>query len=146
MKKQKKNQKPIDYDLHLKYLCSKCGQEHWLSLREASTPDYKVVCFCDHIFTVKTVEKIKIKYKVDKEVGVTIKNSEIPVVSDTTKEVSQIISPSLYHDAAKLLIGYGFTKAEANEMVVDAYNKKPCDDYKILVQTILSSLEVTDGK
>jgi hypothetical protein len=145
MTTKKKNQKPTEYDLHLKYLCNRCGQEHWLSLREASTKDYKVVCFCDNVFTVKAVEKIKIKYATEEPVIQT--NVDHHTKTDVEQQIinNPVLSPSLYNSATKLLITYGFTKAEANEMVTAAYAKNPVDDYKILVQTILNSLEVTDG-
>lgn len=134
-----KHQKPTDYDIHFKYLCHKCGQEHWLSLREAKTEDYKVVCFCDHVFSVRPITGIKIKYKE--------KNSTNDTTATGTTKTKQNDTPTiplqLYNDAIGLLVGYGFTPTEAKDMIKNAYILNPVDDYKLLVKTILSSLEIT---
>ena len=63
-----KDLEPVDCDLSLIYRCPKCNIEHWLSLNEARTKNFKVVCDCDAIFRVKRVKGIKIKYIEDKEI------------------------------------------------------------------------------
>jgi DNA-directed RNA polymerase subunit RPC12/RpoP len=139
----KNNQKPIDRDVHFKYLCRKCGQEHWLSLKEASTEDYKIVCFCDHVFGVRPIADIRIKYK-DR---IVTQSQETPPTTKiaVTPPSNNAIPIPFYNDAIGLLVGYGFTQAEAKDMVRSAYEKSPTDDYKILVKTILGSLEISYG-
>jgi len=86
--------KPIDQDIHFKYICpnNDCTDIHWLSLKETQTKNFKVVCDCGQIFKPKTIEKIKILYKK--------KNNPSP------KRTSEIDS------AIKTLIGFGFDMEE----------------------------------
>lgn len=67
-KKKLKNQKPIDYDINLKYKCpSGCGNVHWLSIQEAQTKNYKIVCdYCNTIFSPMPVKSFKISYRTKK--------------------------------------------------------------------------------
>jgi hypothetical protein len=70
-KRAKKIQRPIDYDIHLKYRCKSCDQDHWLSYLEASTNNFKVVCDCGTVFKLKRVVGFTLKYQ-----KTTIKNKE----------------------------------------------------------------------
>ena len=59
-----KNQKPISLDVHLKYRCpnNNCGYEHWLSLLETQTKNFKIVCDCGTVFKPKKIKTLKIIY------------------------------------------------------------------------------------
>lgn len=67
--KKIKNQKPISLDVHLKYRCPNhnCGYEHWLSLLETQTQNFKIVCECGSVFKPKRINKIKVIYKDNKK-------------------------------------------------------------------------------
>jgi hypothetical protein len=135
IKNKKKNQKPIEYDIHLKYLCSGCGQSHWLSFKEASTPNYKIVCGCDNVFKVKRVIDFKLKYHSSLP-----KNKESPSV--VTEKVSNNVLPvDLLASAVKSLVGLGFTNSEAKSLVTKTYNESPTDDIGSLVKKTLESLK-----
>lgn len=128
--------KPVDIDLHLKYLCPNCGAICWLSLRESQTPRYISVCdICNNRFRVKTIDKITIKYK-EKTV---VKNEE------------QITSPEIIFDndvktkSINSLVTYGFTKTEASELVQDAFDIFKTNDIGILVKESLKLFGAKNG-
>jgi Holliday junction resolvasome RuvABC DNA-binding subunit len=117
------------YDIHLKYICKKCGDIHWLSFKEASTKNYKIVCDCNNIFKVKRVKDFKVKY-----------HSILP------KTKTQVVSTNsipidLLDDAVKYLATLGFTNSEAKNLVNKIYNQFPTNDVGLLVKKSLESLK-----
>lgn len=128
----KKNQKPIDYDCHLKYLCDKCGQEHWLSFRETSTKGFKIVCYCGNIFCVKTTIGLKIKYKTVSEKKINKEKIITPIVEE--------IPVDLLKQTVTILTSYGFTSSEASELVKKSYATNPIKDVAHLVKQSLESI------
>lgn len=121
---RKKTLKPIDYDLHLKYLCpnTDCGGLHWISLSEASTRNFKIVCYCGCVFSPKPIDKIKIKYKESKP-----KNPKQAL--NNKPEVS------LLDKAVDLLKSYGFEMQEARSLVNQCIEQNPdITDYVTLVK------------
>lgn len=147
MTKQKIIQKPIDIDAHLKYRCPKCGYDYWISLREAKTKNFKIVCDCKTVFEPKMIKKIKISYgsikknlpKKKKIVTESLKKSTdpIPVVVETPREKPKI-DDILKNKCVKLLVTYGFTKSEATDLIIKAYEKNTTDDPVLLVKQALS--------
>lgn len=134
-KNKSKNQKPIQYDVHLKYLCSKCGQAHWLSFKEASTQNYKIVCDCDNIFKVKRVKDFKLKY--DSSPSPSQQSHSVV----TEKVSTNVLSVDLLESAVKSLSRLGFTASEAKSLVIKTYNEFPTDDIGFLVKKTLESLK-----
>lgn len=122
---QKKNLKPIDYDLHLKYLCpnSDCNAVHWVSLSEASVKNFKVVCYCGYIFSPKPIDKIKIKYK----------NSSKPL--KITEPIEKKDEAKFIDKAIDLLKSYGFDANEAQSLINESIKQNPnITDYVTLVK------------
>jgi hypothetical protein len=130
--KIKKNQKPIDHDIHLKYLCPECGCIHWLSFLEASTINYKVVCDCSCVFSVKRTEKFKIKYVESKCEHIAEKNKPV---------IRKVIPNDILNKASAVLINYGFTKNEAIDLIKQSFDKKPEQDISSLVKTSLELMK-----
>jgi len=130
--KIQKKQKPIEQDIHLKYLCKKCGTSHWLSFKEASTKNFKIVCDCGYVFGVRRVADFTIKYFQTK-----IKSSN-NLVKD--KKNDSIISQDLLIKTSGILTSYGFTTSEAQTLISESYSKCPNDDIKSLVKQVLESL------
>ena len=128
------NQKPIEYDLHLKYICQQCGQAHWLSFRESSTKQFKIVCDCGFVFGVKPTKSIKIIYKTPKT------KKETEMVKETEIEKKPEIPPSLLDQAIEILISYGFTKTEASDLLKQTYSNNPLSDITLLIKHSLESL------
>ena len=63
--KMMKNQKPIEIDAYLKYKCPniECDYDHWISLKESQTKNYKVVCdVCNTVFKPKRISHLKTIY------------------------------------------------------------------------------------
>lgn len=55
--------RPIDADVHLKYICSVCQYELWVSLAQASTPSFLLVCdSCNTAHKLDRISKFKIIY------------------------------------------------------------------------------------
>jgi hypothetical protein len=132
--KQIKNQKPISLDIHLKYRCpnNECGYEHWLSLLEAQTKNFKVVCDCGMVFKPKKIKTLKIVYgrKIQLE------------SSTTTKETSELKdskqpSEDLLSKAIPCLVDLGFTKQEATDALTSAYIKQPTQDISVWIKNTL---------
>lgn len=140
---KKKNQKPIDYDLYLKYRCPSCPTEHWISLKEAKTKGYRIVCDCDTVFKVKLIEKIQIVYA-DKQEKVK-QDSIQQKTEDQKQKIVQEIPVDLLDKCCKILVGYGFTKSEAETLAKDCYTKNPSEDIASLVKDCLSSFGVNNG-
>lgn len=132
---KKKNQKPIEYDIHLKYICKKCGQPHWLSFREASTKNYKIVCDCNHIFKVKRVAGFKLKYD-----SVKI-NKPVITESKPVTKIENSIPKDLLDTVANSLVKLGFTVSEAKSLVSKSYSDCPTNDIGLLVKQTLESLK-----
>ncbi|NBU33513.1 hypothetical protein EB118_10355 [bacterium] len=128
-----KIQKPIDNDIHLKYRCPKCGQDHWLSYKEASTKNFKTVCYCGNVFKVKRIAGFKLKFH-KPEIKTKTNTTD---VSDT---VQKSISEELLTKAITTLTNYGFTKSEASDIIKKSYEKNQVDDLTILVKQTLESL------
>lgn len=125
--KQIKNQKPISLDVHLKYRCPNrdCGYEHWLSLLETQTKNFKVVCDCGTVFKPKKIKTLKVIYdkKTQKETQ-EIKDSDQP-------------NEDLLNKAIPCLVDLGFTKQEAIDALTSAYIKQPTQDISIWIKNTL---------
>jgi DNA-directed RNA polymerase subunit RPC12/RpoP len=137
-KKIQNRQKPIEYDIHLNYVCKQCGQKHWLSINEASTKKFKVVCACGHIFGVKRVTGFKLIFH--KKTTPPIKQIEQEQKPIDMKPKVEIIPNELLDQIVPTLITYGFTKKEAIDMSKTSYSKCPQNDAIGLVKQILESL------
>jgi hypothetical protein len=122
---KKTNQKPIEYDIHLKYQCSKCDQNHWISYLEASTKNFKIVCCCGKIIKIIRVKSFHLEYEEQK----------VSLSSVNEKEKLDILSK-----AAKILVSYGYTEKQADELVIESYKENNTEDYASLVKQILESM------
>ena len=140
MTKTHHHQKPIEHDIHLKYRCAKCGQDHWLSYLEASTKQFKIACYCGKVFVVKRLSGFKLKYFEKPPVIIPVVESSSPVVVDPPVIEKPKIPVDLLNKSVTLLIGYGFTQAEAKELLNSSYEQNPIDDYASLVKQTLKLL------
>ena len=139
-KQKKKLQKPIEHDIHLKYICKKCGLPHWLSFKEASTKNFKVVCDCGYVFGVKRILDFKLKFVQETE----LKTNNI--IHESEKTDHQTISKDLLDKAIGVLIPYGFTQKEANELIIKSYAHCPNNEITSLVKQVLESLRSENVK
>lgn len=135
--KKIKSQKPISLDVHLKYRCpnSNCGYEHWLSLLEAQTINFKIVCDCGTVFKPKRVKNIKILYE--------NKKAQKPEQQQQQQKESEKIPDDLIDKSVPSLIDFGFTKEESIELLNKAYTKHPTNDISLLIRNAL--LEINHG-
>ena len=140
MTKTHHHQKPIEHDIHLKYRCAKCGQDHWLSYLEASTKQFKIACHCGKVFVVKRLSGFKLKYFEKPPVIIPVVESAPPVVVDPPVIEKPKIPVDLLNKSVTLLIGYGFTQTEAKELLNLSYEQNPMDDYSSLVKQTLKLL------
>jgi hypothetical protein len=143
MKKKKSYQKPIELDVHLKYVCPQktCGYTHWLSLKECQTKNFMVVCDCGEIFKPKQINKLKILYKEKKPKEAPTPATK-PIEPIEIEEVSKpILSLDKQNQCAKILVGYGFTEKEAKLLIDKGFAKNPIDEVGALLKYILSNLE-----
>lgn len=126
-----KKAKPIESDVHFKYLCDNCGQAHWLSLLEASTKNYKIVCFCKNVFSVKRIDTIKVLY---------IKNKKTTDTATKSPEKAKNINQAVLDKAVSALVNYGFTSTESKEYIENSYKNNPTDNYVELVKQTLAMM------
>lgn len=132
MKMKKKNLKPIDVDAHFKYRCplGSCGYDHWLSLKQVSTKNYKVVCDCGTVFKPKLINKLKIQFY--KEL---IEETQKDSATATLK-----IPVDLQSKSSKILERYGFTQSECLLLTEKAFSKIQTDDVGLFVKYIIQNL------
>lgn len=104
--KIKKNQRPIEIDAHLKYVCPNkdCRFHHWISIRESSIKNFRIVCECGQIFSPKQIRKLKIIF---------------------TEKTAPKINEKLIENCVSAIIGYGFTKEEATHILTQQHIKNP---------------------
>jgi len=127
-----KNLRPTEFNLHLKYVCPMCSVEHWLSLEEAKTKGYLIVCDCDSVLRVKLIDSLGIKfYKKQKST----KTVESEKVIETDK-----ISLDLLSKCCTILSSYGYEKSEVEYLIIKTYENSPTTDIKTLVKNTLMKI------
>lgn len=124
MKTKKKNQKPIEINAYFKYRCSdkSCGYHHWISLLEAQTKNFRIVCDCGSVIIPKRIKSIQVSYKTKRSKTQKTDNS-----NDTTAEYAEI------------LCGYGFSLDEALKLLEIAYKKLPNGQKREIIKLALTS-------
>jgi Holliday junction resolvasome RuvABC DNA-binding subunit len=135
--KKYKNLKPTDYEISLIYKCPNCRIEHWLSIKEAATKNFKVVCDCDTIFTVKLVKSITVNY-VESE-------PKKEIIAQPVEKVIQRPNVDFVENCAKILVGYGFTKNEAVSLVNKTYESNPSSDISTFIKSCISNFGGVHG-
>lgn len=170
IKNKKKLLKPIDHDVHLKYRCPECSVDHWLSLREAQTDGFIIVCECNNVFKVRTVEKIVVRHK-DKKIKRPLKEELKPVVPEIIVDTipielekeelieekilvieepevieKPIIPEDMLKSSCEVLVNYGFTVTEAKELVRQTYADNPVDSIGAIVTNCLKTLKIGDNE
>lgn len=139
MKKNQKILKPIDLDLHFKYRCSNnnCENDHWLSLKESKTKNFKIVCECGSVYRPKKINKIRIVYDNKK----TRNKPDKQPTTNKEQEDKIKIPVDLQAKCVKLLCGYGFTTDESILLVDRAFEISPTEDAGLLIKYIIQNLE-----
>lgn len=139
-----KNQIPINSDIHYKYRCPSldCSIVHWLSLKETQTKNFKVVCDCGTIFQPRRIKNTKICF-----IKHTKKQKKIdnPVEEINKIETKNDINKELLSKASDILCVYGFTKKEAEDMIIKSYQDNREKDITLLVKQTLKTLEIKNG-
>lgn len=129
-----KNLKPIDQDLHLKYICpnNKCGYAHWLSLQETQIKAFKVVCTCGQVFSPKRISRTKIVYK----------KLRVSKKQETQKPTNHQLNKTIDFEqkCAKILESYGFSKSECKLLITKAQTEYNFDNPSSLLKHILLNL------
>lgn len=123
----KKIQKPIDFDLHLKYSCPCCSSDHWIKFLEATVKNFKIVCDCGAVFRVKRLEKCKLIYNRKK---------------DSKHTTDNTISKDITDQAVKILESYGFSQAETDDLIKAYAQDKTIHSVGDLVKKILESMRI----
>lgn len=132
--KKIKNLKSIECVADLRYRCSSCGVDHWISMKEAKTPGFIIVCDCACLLKVKLIKDIKIIYHEDPVVKQKDSSLATVVVIEKTDE-------TIIKQACSALNSYGFTAQESMQMALKHTDKEAFKDVKSLIEKILSNLE-----
>lgn len=125
MKTKTRKVKPVDSDIHFKYICpnSECSDIHWLSLKEAQTSHFKIVCDCGEIFRPKRIENISINY------------AELKKIKPVEKR--DLLN---FEDAINTLVKFGFSLSESKKMIEEQYHKTGETNQAALVKFTLGQL------
>lgn len=107
--------RPIDADVHLKYICGECGSTMWASITEARTPNFILVCGeCNAIHKLVLVGNINISFvKVQPTTKVFADITEVKIKEEMVGLNDIVIMlANLGHDKkkAKLLVQQGVGK------------------------------------
>jgi hypothetical protein len=138
-KKKIKNLKPVECIADLRYRCTNCGLDHWVSIKEAKTRDFIIVCDCDTLLKVKQIQTVNVVYVNDATLQKRpVNTTQAPIIPTVKPTDAKVIS-----QACAVLSTYGFTKQEAMDMATKYTEKESFTDVKILVSKILSNLEKT---
>ena len=130
-----KHLKPVEYDIHIKYICPNCSGEHWVSDKEAKYEKFIIVCSCGDILKPKIIESIRFKYRKRK-------HKQTPII---TTETSSEILEDIIKKCSDALVTYGFELKEAEERIRQAYNETNSKDYIFLVKHALLKLGEKHG-
>jgi hypothetical protein len=137
MKTVKSSQKPIEYNISFRYICpnTDCNYDHWIFLREAQTKGFKIVCECNTVFKVKTIDNIKILYSKTKTKNkINQENGSSDIVPIDTMQL-----------CVTILEGYGFEKTEAKKLIYKVYSQIQDKTPLNIIKNALKSLEITHG-
>lgn len=132
--KKIRNLKPLECVADLKYRCSNCGLDHWVSLKEAKTSGFIIVCDCDTLLKVKPIKTINITYIEEAKEQVNTSSLENTKAFPKTDE-------KILKQACSVLSNYGFTAQESMQMALKCADKEVFTDVKLLITKILSNLE-----
>jgi hypothetical protein len=130
MKTKKKKERPIEIDAHFKYRCSNedCGCLHWLSLKEVQTQNFKIVCDCGNVFKPKRIKTLEIIF-----------DQTAVVKTEKIKPVQQKVNFDLIKICVNVLVGYGFTDVESEELLIKCHKEKPDLESADLIKFALQS-------
>jgi hypothetical protein len=138
MKQKQICQKPISSDVHFKYRCPSptCSYEHWLSLTETQTKNFKIVCDCGTVFKPKRIKTIQIIYSKNRLRS--NKPVEIKLSENIQDPAKLSIDKDLLYKARDIMIGFGFTEQEAISMIQTYYSINPDNNILTLVKNTIS--------
>jgi hypothetical protein len=125
MKTIHKRLKPTNIDINLIYKCPTCSIDHWLTLKEAQEPKFIIVCYCGNKFKVKTIDNVSLKYKKSNKSESKANEDNIPI--------------DILNACCTILVGYGFEKKEAIDLIRKAY-KKLSEDQRCISSIVKLSL------
>jgi len=101
--------------------------DRWISLRESQTAGFIIVCECNNIFSVKTVEKIVLRYK-DRKVKRVVEENK----NDSPLElVKEIVETKLEEEKLELQIEDKIQVIEEIKEVEDIIEKSIIPDHML---------------
>lgn len=140
---KKTSQIPIEINAHFRYICPDihCRYDHWISLKEAQTKNFKIVCDCGKVFKPKTIVKVKLIYK-HKSKSKPSPPQDTPQTNPIkpTRIETVVISQQLLESCQKHLINYGFTESEAIQLINKAFGLTQIQDVSELTKYILAHI------
>jgi hypothetical protein len=121
--------KPIDHNVDLIYECE-CGQHRWLTLKEAQTTGFKIVCSCGIVSTVDPIVDVKLQI---------IYRGADENISSQTKihSKSADINLGLLQETQSCLKNLGYKNTEIKGMI----SKIDMNDYTKVEDVITKILE-----
>lgn len=144
--------KPVSKDVYYKYICTKCGCEHWISHKEACAKNFKIICDCGITIKPKRILDTKIFYAKKKtntqsvnrvQTKQTKSNNTFTNQTTTPKtKPSVLLDDNVKKECCDILIGYGFEKQEALILIDKSFSICQTNEVTLLVKTALKNIGV----
>ena len=143
--------KPVSKDIYYKYVCTKCGCEHWISHKEACAKNFKIICDCDITIKPKRILDTKVFYAKEKtniqsankiQATKQSKTNNTFIKQTTPPEPSVLLDADIKKECCDILIGYGFEKQEALVLIDKSFGICQTNEVTLLVKTALKNIGV----
>ena len=144
--------KPVSKDIYYKYVCTKCGCEHWTTHKEACTKNFKIICDCDITIKPKRILGTKIVYAKATDNTQSINNTQteqpksnntfIEQTKNPNTKPSVLLDDNIKKECCDILIGYGFEKQEALVLIDKSFSICKTNEVTLLVKTALKNIGV----
>lgn len=148
--------KPVGMDIYYKYLCGGCGGTIWASKKEASIPDFKLVCdFCDKVHTLARIKNLEIQYDEEKIKEKPVENPpsrnakelkpleisyELDVVEDNLEldiQPEPVRNYNFINEAVDTLVRFGYDRAEMSQKARQYYEDSKEDSSVEIVKHLM---------
>lgn len=135
IKQKYKNIDPSEVDSSLKYICPNCSNIHWISLREAKTKNFKIVCECDSIIIPKQIKKIKAIFPKKN-----IKNKKESAKIVIPPVPKQDIPTDILNQCIETLNNFGYEEDCIKKMLPQAINAVRTGYLKLIIDYLFKNL------
>jgi hypothetical protein len=122
--------------LNIKYTCTNCGSDHWVTEKAAQYHKFVIVCECDTVLKPRPIKETKFLYRKRQKKT----SQEIDKTTAGSQESAQGLDVDCIAKCCKVLEGYGFSQAESESLLKLAYEETKSTDCITLIKYSLFKL------